>query len=226
MAEPLAYEEPGDPIDFAPDFKTNPEPYGEPMPELLSLFKGLTRGSKVLDVAGGYGRYAMPLIESGLDVTILDIHDASLEEAKRRKKAIKNPKKSGNLTLLKADILREKLPVMEKFECVFSAGFLHHLSETALQDTFKNMSELLENNGTAIIEYSTNKNRRLPGGEKILVGGDPEHNSTLEEGIEITEGMYEDNGFKKPTINVVHLCIRQPDFWYDADVILATGRLI
>lgn len=226
MAKPLVYEEPGDPIDFAPDFKTNPEPYGEPMPELLNLFKGMPRGSKILDVAGGYGRYALPLIESGFDVTILDIHDASLEEAERRKRAAKNSKKSGNLTLLKADILREKLPVMEKFDCVFSAGFLHHLSETALQDTFKNMSELLENNGTAIIEYSTNKNRRLPDGEKILVAGVPEQNSTLEEGINTTESLYRGNGFKKPTIDVVHLCIRQPDFWYDADVILATGKLI
>lgn len=212
----------GDPKDFAPDFELQPEPYGQPIAELLEVFDQLPAGSTVLDVAGGYGRYAIPLATKGLEVTIVDMHQASLDEANKRAQNLKTG--SGLIKTVFGDVIRDDLFLDESYDAVTTVGFMHHLNDLGAAALFDTMTQHTKPGGKVILEYSTNKHRRMPSGEPILVDGVPEHNKTLLEGTKFLSSLYAAHNFTEVSINSVPLVIRQPDFWYDADVIIASGK--
>jgi SAM-dependent methyltransferase len=212
------YHEPADPRDFAPDFRSNPEPYGNPVLEALELFADY-RDLRILDVAGGYGRYAIPLIKSGHHVTIIDCHVVSLREAERRASEVEN----GNLNLLTidSDVLRAEIPATD-CNAALCIGFMHHLPEHEIRRLFVRFTAGLPQGAPVVIEISTEKDRRLPSGRPILVDGFPEHNLSLSKGLELISELYSETFHSVRTETIV-LRERQPDFWYDARMILAIG---
>ncbi|HKL75780.1 MAG TPA: methyltransferase domain-containing protein [Halanaerobiales bacterium] len=81
--------------------------------------------SKVLDVGGGPGRYAIFLAKKGHDVTLLDLSKENIKLAK--KKAEEN-----NLELKKyihGNALKLEEDVKEKFDTVLCMGPLYHLTD-------------------------------------------------------------------------------------------------
>lgn len=221
MKEDRKYEDEADPADFAPDFDKQPEPYGDAIPELLQCFDRLTPGSHIIDIAGGYGRYAIPLAEAGHEVTIIDIHEASLAEARKRAQKLKS--KTGAIRTVNSDVMRQSLANTQQYDAALCAGFIHHLNNEGVRDLFSYMTDSVKPGGLVVLEFSTNKQRRYPDGTLILVGGAPEHNCTYEEGMELLESLYSSKIFKGVEYGVVKLKIRQDDFWYDADMIIASG---
>ena len=67
------------------DLINDPSPYGEAYPQILYVIaRRLPAGTaKIADIAGGYGRYAIPLAAAGHDVTIVDIDPPHLTAAQR-----------------------------------------------------------------------------------------------------------------------------------------------
>ena len=213
--------EPGDPAHFAPDFAATPEPYGEPIGEVLACLDSLTPASRVLDIAGGYGRYAIPLASQGHTVVIIDTHEASLREAERRGRDL--PPDAGRIATVRGDVRQSPLPTVGSFQAALCIGFLHHLPDKDCQEVFDAMVAPVQPGGRVVIEYSTCKRRRMADGTPILVGGAAERNTDLTTGISLVEQLYTRGAFRSYVVETVSLCIRQPSFWYDAEVIVAAG---
>lgn len=51
---------------------------GTPVPFVLEHIRGLPKGSRLLDLAAGQGRHAIPLARDGYDVTAVDISETGL----------------------------------------------------------------------------------------------------------------------------------------------------
>jgi ubiquinone/menaquinone biosynthesis C-methylase UbiE len=220
MAKNPNYKASGDPVDFAPDFKNNPEPYGKPIKELLECFDTLPVGAHIIDIAGGYGKYAVPLAEKGFEVTILDCHEVSLAEARRRSDKIQG---GGHIKTVFSDVIRNDFPPLNKVDAALCAGFIHHLDKKGVADLFDSIAMTLQPFGLLVLDFSTNKYRRYPDGTPILVDGAPENNCTKEEGLTLLKELFRLHGFHKTHFEIVKLYERQENFWYDADMIVASG---
>lgn len=221
MAKNPDYKAAGDPADFAPDFTKNPEPYGNPVIEIIRCFDLLRPGSHIVDVAGGYGKYALPLAQMGYEVTILDCHEASLAEARRRSELLTS---GGKINTIFTDVIREDFPVAKAHaDAILCVGFAHHLNIDGVKDLFDSMTTTLKAGGLMVLDFSTNKYRRFPDGTPILVDGVPEHNYSKDEGLVLMKRLYSSMGFTDVHLEIVKLYERQIDFWYDADMIVASG---
>lgn len=74
-----------------------------PSPFVVSLADELPRRGRALDLASGAGRNGLWLAERGLDVTLVDISQVALEEAKARARQLR-------VTTLERDLAEEGLP--------------------------------------------------------------------------------------------------------------------
>jgi len=96
--------------------------------EVASIVKilNLPKGSKILDLCGGYGRHAIPLAKKGYKVTLLDLNkkilDIARKEAKKQKVEIKT---------VHSDMRR--IPFQNEFDAVInmftSFGYLEYDQE-------------------------------------------------------------------------------------------------
>jgi len=221
-ADYIPYDAPGDPIGFAPDFAETPEPYGEPDQRILSTIGAEPSVKRVLDVAGGYGRYAIPLLNIGLDVELLDIHWASLVEARRRAELCVTP--HTRLNTWHCDVLRSSFPALRGVDAALSVGFVHHLTEDAAVHVIGQTVKCLKSFGLILIEFATEKYRRRPDGTPIRVNGDNEQNMRYEDGIMLLRKAFEVAGCVDLCLNMAPIRIRQGDFWYDSIDIIASAR--
>ena len=87
----------------------------------LDLYLALARrtGGPILELGGGTGRLAVPLAESGHDVTLVDLDRAMLERAERRISTM--PAGSGRVDLVAADLLDLHLLSAGTFSLAFIA---------------------------------------------------------------------------------------------------------
>lgn len=218
-SERRTYSDAQDPANFAPNFSSAMEPYGEPFAPLLDAIMSATRpGCSVLDVAGGYGRYALPLADAGRDVTVIDIHEPSLRELRRRTSV--GADRPGTIRSRLVDVIREDhYHCAQKFDAVVCAGFLHHLREDAFRWVVQTMGADVSEGGHLIFEYSINKNRRRPDGSPIFVGSAPEHNRTRASALPLIDSAIASMGLIS-TISDHSLTITTHDFVYTADVLI------
>jgi SAM-dependent methyltransferase len=87
----------------------------------LDLYLALARrtGGPILELGGGTGRLAIPLAESGYDVTLVDLDPAMLERAARRLGTI--PAGGGRVDLVEGDLLDLHLPSAGPYALAFIA---------------------------------------------------------------------------------------------------------
>jgi SAM-dependent methyltransferase len=87
----------------------------------LDLYLALARrtGGPILELGGGTGRLAIPLAESGHDVTLVDVDPAMLERAARRLGTI--PAGGGRVDLVEGDLLDLHLPSAGPYALAFIA---------------------------------------------------------------------------------------------------------
>lgn len=191
------------------------------MPEVLVAC--LKRSGKlVLDVAGGYGRYALPLARAGRHVRIVDLHDESLAEAVRRAASIDV---SDAVTTHRLDVRAGQVGARGSYDSAICIGFLHHLEPADGQQVVRAMADAVRDEGHLVFEFSTEKRRRLPDGTPILVGGASEHSLALPEGLEVVRHWLRAQCFTQSEVEVCSLSIRDPDFHYDAEVVIATASV-
>jgi demethylmenaquinone methyltransferase/2-methoxy-6-polyprenyl-1,4-benzoquinol methylase len=107
------------------------------------LFRSLGRGSKVLDVATGTGRYAFAFAKRGHEVTGVDLSRDMLAIAKRSNRY-------PNARFLVADAT--KLPFKgNSFDASCIAFALHLMPSQVRERTLREMARVTKRNGTIII---------------------------------------------------------------------------
>ncbi len=203
-------------IDLSQDEST----YGAPDPKTLALFTGqLAAGARILDVAGGDGRYALPLAEAGYEVTILDVHEPSLEAAQR--KAAELPEDAGTVHTICGDILEgTELFQPGSYDGSLNAGFIYLAPPATAKEIFNRSATFLKVGGLAVVEFNTDRVRQDKTGRDLI--GLDEHRYTTQEGQETVAAMF-GNGFRnvQQVLSRVH---HDEPFYVDANVIIASGR--
>ena len=124
--------------------------------ELSYLTKLLKKGWKILDLACGYGRLAIPLASMGYSITGIDLTPVFIDTAKREanNRGLKIDFEVGNMTKIPCEDRSFDLVI-----CMWNA-----FSELAVElDQLKSISEMkmvLRSGGIALIEV---RNHRPPG---------------------------------------------------------------
>lgn len=113
--------------------------YTNKLSENLSSSLDLKIDDDILEIGCGMGRFTLPLLESGLKITGLDLSLDMLERL--RKFAGKNP----NLNLIKGDVDKLSSFTNKKFDTIIGFFILHHLEN--LDKSFESIRASLKKNG-------------------------------------------------------------------------------
>ena len=106
----------------------------------------------ILDFGGGTGLIALPLAKQAKSVTLVDIADKMLAQARLKIES----QKLANLSLIQQDLLLE--PLEEEFDLIIVSRVLHHMPN--LDDSLSMFKEHLTHGGQLFIADFT-----LPDGE-------------------------------------------------------------
>ncbi len=109
-------------------------------------FAGIKGKPKILEIGAGTGRWTIPLLEKGFEVTATDISGNSLRILKT--KAIKLHLEK-NLTVVKNDF--EKPIYKEYFDAVFCFGVIHHLDPKKRNIIVRNVVKALKKDGNIFL---------------------------------------------------------------------------
>lgn len=146
------------------DLANDSNPYGPANPAILEVFRRrlAPRGARIVDIAGGYGRYALPLAEAGHDVTVVDIIPGHLEAA--LKNAAGLPAGSGAIDVVLADVTKpDQIPkIGEGYDASLNAAFLYLAPPAQAKRVFGDCASLHAPGGLAVVQFNTNVNRRTP----------------------------------------------------------------
>lgn len=193
-------------------------PYGPPIEETLACFADLPRGH-ILDVAGGYGRYAVPLAEAGHDVTILDINENDMAEARRR--ASELPEGSGEIHTERVDVVADSLDDLGEFDGMLCAGFLYLAPRHVVRAVFRSVTDRpLRGGSLVVVEFATNRVRRDAAGNSLM--GEDEQNYTKRQGKLLLDRLYQEAGLAAPSLTdrVVHF---EEPYYMHNDLVIASG---
>lgn len=157
----------------------------------LAAFKRLEPGSRIVDVAGGDGRYALPLARAGFDVTILDVDRPHLEAAERR--AADSNLGRGSVDTLHADIYSDGVLAEHggAYDGMLIAGFIFHAPPDAARELFGRASALLAVGGLGVIEFNADRSKTDLEGRNAIPADDYLYSS--EEALALLTSMYEEN---------------------------------
>ncbi len=166
-----------------------PHEYGQPNEATIECFSELLPGSRILDVAGGYGRYALPLAKrGGYDVSLLDIDTNDLERASSDAACLAG--EFGAITPIHKDILKDDLSDLEPFDAALCAGFIYLAPEEVVRSIFQKIVSITKPGGIVVVEFATDRIRRITNDESTLLAGDDEVQYTYEQGLKLVESMY------------------------------------
>ncbi len=222
--------------DFYPDVESEEgftlsgpqSPYGEPAPEIMTVFKQrLQSRSKIIDIAGGDGRYALALAKapSRHDVRIIDIDVPHLEAADKRA-AETLSRADGTVTTIEGDInsdedvqrLMDAGLIDQDYDASLCAAFLYLAPPETARSIFKRTSgTVVKIGGLAVVQFSTNIVRLGEDGRRIV--GDREYGYDEEEGRGVLEEMYERANFGNFRIDTYKINEER----MQADVLIASG---
>jgi|GEM_PF-2385166 len=198
----------------------DPNAYGPARQETLRLFASLEPGSRILDLAGGYGRYAEPLANAGHHVTVLDIDPTHLAEAKRRGATLSPG--TGSIQTIQADILAyDPSAELEPFDGGLCAGFIYLAPEDVVREVFKRYASCIRRGGLVATEFATERDRRTADDEPLV--GPNEKNYSLAAGELLMRQVYRENGCGEP--NIATATIRQvKPYILRTELLIASGQ--
>ena len=116
----------------------------------------------VLDVGGGTGRYTIPMLQDGLDVTLLEPSDGMRDMAE------KNLKKAGvGALLVKGESSDLGFSANESFDLVFSKGAIHHNMWPDIQKSFREVARVLRPRKFFIFQGRSTKDAAVAKSERV-----------------------------------------------------------
>jgi SAM-dependent methyltransferase len=207
------------------DLDNDPSPYGNTNPEVLNVLEGRLAAAgiskaRIVDIAGGYGRNAMPLAEAGHNVTIVDIDVPHLTAAQRNARRLSL--EAGNITTVLADITKDEdiSKIGDGFDASLNEYFLYLAPPAEAITIFKRYAPIHRLGGLAVVQFSTNIIRKDKAGNAL--SGDTEYSYTQEEGRQLLEEMFEEAGFGELEITAFTIHNEEP-YYYHADALVASG---
>jgi predicted O-methyltransferase YrrM len=204
------------------DLENDPSPYGEPAPGILAVVKRRLQvaGAKIVDIAGGYGRYAMPLAMEGHDVTIVDIDPPHLKAAERNAASL--PEGVGTIKTIDADITQDEdlHKIGSDYDASLNLAFLYLAPPETAKCIFRRYATLHKPGGLAVVQFSTAIERRDEHGNALV--GEDEYSYNEPEGRRVLVEMYHQAGFENLEINpyTIH---REKPYFVHAEVLVASG---
>lgn len=169
--------------------KADQSVWGKPNPRTIELVRQHMSGGRILDLAGGDGRYSVPILEIAPVVTN-DIDLQSLERALER-----TPED------LKSSLYREIFltpgPIphpANSFDGVLSTGLLYLFPEEKIRKITSEIRRVLKREGTFILEFLTNRSRVDLATGRLVVGSD-EVNYTQGAGSTLLFKVLSESGF-------------------------------
>jgi ubiquinone/menaquinone biosynthesis C-methylase UbiE len=164
--------------------------YGSPNAETLAIFEDILQpGDTVVDIAGGYGRYALPIADAnGCHVIIVDIDRPHLDEVERR---AANNSGTGSITTIEADVLDPNfvLPAEGEYDAAFTTGFIYLAPPETASRVFDRMRRLVRIGGLIVVEFATNRIREDAEGNSLI--GPDEHLYSHDWGKRVVRRLFE-----------------------------------
>ena len=120
-------------------------PYVQAHVDRLATHAGLEPGMSILDVGCGLGKFTLPLIDRGFDVTGLDLSQPLLDDLTARLE--RDPDRSP-IELHCADVAHPPAELLGRFDVVTGFFMLHHLPD--LVAAFDGVRRCLRPGGTAV----------------------------------------------------------------------------
>lgn len=168
-------------------------PYGEPNQETLALFADLPRGSKIGDIGGGEGRYALPLANMGHRVILSDVDLPHLVRGKEKNRLV--GAEEGVIIPVEMDATKD-FPMRENsLEAVLNAGFGYLIPPDELGDLFGKMVKVVKPGGLIVFEFATNRDRRDRKDGKSLIGRE-EYIYSKQEGLEVLGQLFDQHALE------------------------------
>jgi SAM-dependent methyltransferase len=172
----------------------------------VAYYRRLARqhGGPVLELGGGSGRVALPLVQDGLSVTVLDASAPMLARAKERAAALLEPAERKRLTLVRGDMRAFSFP-RRKFPLVLAPfNVLLHLYEPDdFARCFRAVARHLAPGGLFVFDVRVPSPAELARNPERVYKGRPFKHTTLGYRVEYSETFRYD-----PIKQVQHVTIR------------------
>jgi cyclopropane fatty-acyl-phospholipid synthase-like methyltransferase len=195
-------------------------PYGEVNQETLALFGSLPKGSTVLDVGGGDGRFALPLAAMGLNVFVTDIDLPHLQRIQEKKVLL--PENAGQIIPILSDATTD-FPIKDgSVDAVLNAGFGYLVPPEQLTPFFGKMTKALKPDGLMVFEFATNRERKASKDSEDSLIGPTEYRYSFDEGMETLMGLYDLYGFRDVGKQTKTIHFEEPYYMHN-DLIIAHG---
>jgi len=124
-------------------------PFVENVLDKLISFAGLSKAHRILELGCGAGRYTIPLIQRGYNITGIDISKRMIDKA--REDAFSAGLPLDKVCLICEEFSAFKVNGEDKFDAVIGFNILHHLFD--MSECFCNISKIIKKDGiVAFIE--------------------------------------------------------------------------
>ena len=109
-------------------------------------FATLTTQEQILEIGCGAGRYTLPLLLRGYQLTAIDISERMLKKLQEDTDKLKIPEKQ--YTIMPSDIHSLNVENDKKFDIVIGFNVLHHLFD--VKNCFENIARCLKKDGRMV----------------------------------------------------------------------------
>ncbi len=125
-----------------------------------------TEWKDALDIGCGEGRFLIPMLQDGLNVTALDIANDRIERAKINLEKAKDVLK-GNVQLVQGESKNLSFADNESVDYIFAKGTIHHNNWEGILQSFKEVKRVLKSGGIFTFQARSTKDSALSHSEKI-----------------------------------------------------------
>ncbi len=192
--------------------------YGQVNEETLAPFDSLAKGSTVVDVGGGEGRYAIPLAQRGMRVVVLDVDESHMSRLRERVRAFVGGDE-GSVEALLHDVTQD-FPNLGKVDGVITAGLAHLMPPDELDNLFGRMTGSMCDGGILSIEFATNR-KRLDSDGKSLIGPN-EYQYSSETGLQTLSFLFQKHGLSQKGVVQKTIHFEVP-YYMHTDILIAQG---
>jgi SAM-dependent methyltransferase len=204
-----------------PNIPLTESPYGPPNEKTLNLFASLPKGSNILDIGGGDGRYAVHLAEMGHNVFVVDIDEPHINRLQEKTELLKHD--AGTIGPIMADATKPFPFKSKSFDGALNAGFGYLMPPDEFDIMFKHTANVLKSDGLFVFEFATNRNRREKKSSEESLIGKKEYNYSFDKGQELLRSSYDRHGFSDVNYQNITIHFEEP-YYFHSDLIIASGK--
>lgn len=123
------------------------------------------KGGQCLDIGGGTGKFAIPMSQDGLNVTLLEPSSGMRQGAEINLEVAKDTLK-GEVILVEGESKKLDFPDAS-FDFVLAKGSIHHNNWAGIEKSFKEVARVLKREGFFLFQARSTKDSALSHSERI-----------------------------------------------------------